>query len=132
MHKHIMEELMEKVNSWLKAVKQQKEINEQLEKYVAQKSKGVNTLSEYYILNFLSESANKTLSQSEIIEKMPLSQSATSRVLSHLLAKNCGAIQRHQSQDDKRSLVLKLTPIGQAVVDNLTPGIDEILGNNQF
>ncbi|MFR0611003.1 MarR family winged helix-turn-helix transcriptional regulator [Limosilactobacillus balticus] len=118
---------MNNVEKWLNKVKSQKAITEKLENFVNRQSNGVNTLSEYYILNFLAQSPTKSLSQSEIIDKMPLSQSATSRVLSHLLAKNCGAIKRHQSPDDKRSQFLVITPIGEKIVTNLTPGIQKIL-----
>lgn len=120
------------MNNWLQAVKLQKEVNEQLEKYVDHQSKGVNTLNEYYILKFLSESRTKSLPQSEIIDMMPLSQSATSRVLSHLLAKNCGAIERRKLENDKRGFTLVITSIGEEVVRNLTPGIEKILSENNF
>lgn len=120
------------INNWLRAVKLQKEVNEQLEKYVDRQSKGVNTLNEYYILKFLSESATKSLPQADIIDMMPISQSATSRVISHLLAKNCGAVERQKLTNDKRGFALVITSIGEDVVNNLTPGVDKILSENNF
>lgn len=130
MRKQLLEDVL--MNNWLQTIKLQKRVNEQLEKYVDRQSNGVNTLNEYYILKFLADSPEKTLSQSEIIDKMPISQSATSRVLSHLLAKNCGAIERRKSQTDKRGFNLVITSIGEDIVNNLTPGVKKILSENGF
>lgn len=120
------------MNKWLETIKLQKEINDQLEKYVDRQSNGVNTLNEYYILKFLSDSDSHSLSQAQVIDMMPISQSATSRVLSHLLAKNCGAIERRKMPNDKRGFTLVITGIGEKIVNDLTPGIKKILKENNF
>lgn len=120
------------IKNWIQAIKLQKEVNDKLEKFVDRQSNGVNTLNEYYILKFLSDSDTKSLSQSDIIAMMPLSQSATSRVLSHLLGKHCGAIERRKLPNDKRGFALVITPIGEEIVKNLTPGVDKILAESNF
>ncbi|WP_445488711.1 MarR family winged helix-turn-helix transcriptional regulator [Niallia sp. 03133] len=71
------------------------------------------TLREFYVLLFLSQSPDKKLRLQQLQEMVGLSQSALSRLVARMEAKNCGALKRHICQDDRRGIYTSLTDYGE-------------------
>ncbi|MED4241112.1 MarR family transcriptional regulator [Priestia megaterium] len=71
------------------------------------------SLKEFYVLYFISQTSEKKLRLQQIQELVGLSQSATSRLVDRLEAENCGALQRHICEDDRRGIYTRLTPLGE-------------------
>lgn len=71
------------------------------------------SLKEFYVLNFISKSEEKKLRLQQLQEMVGLSQSATSRLVVRMEAKNCGALQRHICEDDRRGIYTRITELGE-------------------
>ncbi|KJD45942.1 MarR family winged helix-turn-helix transcriptional regulator [Paenibacillus terrae] len=71
------------------------------------------SLKEFYVLNFISKSEDKELRLQKLQEMVGLSQSATSRLVVRMEAKNCGALQRHICEDDRRGIYTRITELGE-------------------
>lgn len=102
-------------------------LDRQLEQALQELKPGL-TLNEFYVLKCLAASAGEVLSVKTISQKIDLSQSATSRMLARF-EKNCGVIKRTVSPDDKRSVVIELTPRGKEFLQDGMALIQPILAN---
>ncbi|MGW8440021.1 MarR family winged helix-turn-helix transcriptional regulator [Paenibacillus sp. S33] len=71
------------------------------------------SLKEFYVLGFISHSEEKKLRLQQLHELVGLSQSATSRLVVRMEAKNCGALQRHTCEDDRRGVYTRITELGE-------------------
>ncbi|KAF6573829.1 MarR family winged helix-turn-helix transcriptional regulator [Paenibacillus sp. SEL3] len=71
------------------------------------------SLKEFYVLGFISNSEEKKLRLQQLQELVGLSQSATSRLVVRMEAKNCGALQRHTCEDDRRGVYTRITEFGE-------------------
>ncbi|MFK4341934.1 MULTISPECIES: MarR family winged helix-turn-helix transcriptional regulator [unclassified Paenibacillus] len=71
------------------------------------------SLKEFYVLSFISNSEDKELRLQQLQEMVGLSQSATSRLVVRMEAKNCGALQRHICEDDRRGVYTRITELGE-------------------
>ncbi|WP_431086639.1 MarR family winged helix-turn-helix transcriptional regulator [Paenibacillus sp. 8b26] len=71
------------------------------------------SLKEFYVLNFISKSEDKELRLQKLQEMVGLSQSATSRLVVRMEAKNCGALERHICEDDRRGIYTRITELGE-------------------
>ncbi|MDY7991357.1 MarR family transcriptional regulator [Paenibacillus polymyxa] len=71
------------------------------------------SLKEFYVLGFISHSEEKKLRLQQLQELVGLSQSATSRLVVRMEAKNCGALQRHTCEDDRRGVYTRITELGE-------------------
>ncbi|AOK91133.1 MarR family transcriptional regulator [Paenibacillus polymyxa] len=71
------------------------------------------SLKEFYVLGFISHSEEKKLRLQQLQELVGLSQSATSRLVVRMEAKNCGALQRHTCEDDRRGVYTRITEFGE-------------------
>lgn len=71
------------------------------------------SLKEFYVLHFISSVEKKKLRLQQLQEMVGLSQSATSRLVVRMEAKDCGALQRHLCQDDRRGIYTEITPLGE-------------------
>lgn len=71
------------------------------------------SLKEFYVLNFIYKSDGKELRLQQLQEMVGLSQSATSRLVVRMEAKNCGALQRHMCEDDRRGIYTRITELGE-------------------
>lgn len=71
------------------------------------------SLKEFYVLNFISNSGEKKLRLQQLQELVGLSQSAISRLVVRMEAKNCGALERHICEDDRRGIYTRITELGE-------------------
>ncbi len=71
------------------------------------------SLKEFYVLSFISKSEQKKLRLQKLQEMVGLSQSATSRLVVRMEAKNCGALERHICEDDRRGIYTRITEFGE-------------------
>ncbi|MHA6530523.1 MarR family winged helix-turn-helix transcriptional regulator [Paenibacillus sp. BAC0078] len=71
------------------------------------------SLKEFYVLSFISKSEDKELRLQQLQEMVGLSQSATSRLVVRMEAKDCGALERHICEDDRRGIYTQITEIGE-------------------
>ncbi|MEC0180804.1 MarR family transcriptional regulator [Paenibacillus peoriae] len=71
------------------------------------------SLKEFYVLNFISKSEDKELRLQQLQEMVGLSQSATSRLVVRMEAKDCGALERHICEDDRRGIYTRVTELGE-------------------
>ncbi|WCM60738.1 MarR family winged helix-turn-helix transcriptional regulator [Paenibacillus polymyxa] len=71
------------------------------------------SLKEFYVLNFISKSEDKELRLQQLQEMVGLSQSATSRLVVRMEAKDCGALERHICEDDRRGIYTRITELGE-------------------
>ncbi|WP_342440393.1 MarR family transcriptional regulator [Paenibacillus sp. FSL L8-0436] len=71
------------------------------------------SLKEFYVLNFISNAEEKKLRLQQLQELVGLSQSATSRLVVRMEAKNFGALERHICEDDRRGIYTRITELGE-------------------
>ncbi|MBL1226628.1 MarR family winged helix-turn-helix transcriptional regulator [Enterococcus sp. BWR-S5] len=69
-------------------------------------------LNEFYVLHFLSIEESKKMRLQHLEERVGLSQSALSRLISRMEDKRCGVINRHVCTDDKRGIYISITDKG--------------------
>lgn len=99
------------LDNWLSLTDIQTSINNKLESVLQEKHN--LSLKEFYVLYFLSETSNKQLRLLQLQDMVGLSQSAISRLVGRMEAKNCGALQRHVCEDDRRGIYTRLTELGE-------------------
>ncbi len=71
------------------------------------------SLREFYVLLNLSKAPEHKLRLQQLQEMVGLSQSALSRLVTRLEAKEYGALQRHLCTDDRRGIYTALTEYGE-------------------
>lgn len=71
------------------------------------------SLNEFYVLYYLSQTAEKELRLQQLQKMIGLSQSAMSRLVVRLEAASCGALERHSCQLDRRGIYTRITPFGE-------------------
>ncbi|MBF0779936.1 MULTISPECIES: MarR family winged helix-turn-helix transcriptional regulator [unclassified Granulicatella] len=99
------------INKWLSISLQQKEIEHNLEKKLKEVSE--LTLNEFYVLYFLSQEPQRSMRIFDLQEKVHLTQSAMSRLISRMEKKEHSGIIRGNCPKDKRGVCIKLTPEGE-------------------
>ncbi|WP_409178917.1 MarR family winged helix-turn-helix transcriptional regulator [Brevibacillus fortis] len=115
----------ELINDWLSLTHITDSISNTLEK-VLQENYNLS-LKEFYVLYFLSKEGNKTLRLQQLQERVGLSQSAISRLVGRLEAKNCRALQRNVCEDDRRGVYTQLTELGEEKLQRYLVTMNEIL-----
>lgn len=115
----------ELLDIWLSLTQIQSNINDELEQAL-QKDYDLS-LKEFYALNFISQSENKELRLQQLQEMVGLSQSAISRLVVRMEAKDCGALQRHICEKDRRGIYTGLTEIGENKLQRARETFNEIL-----
>lgn len=87
------------------------------------------TLKEFYVLHFISRSEEKKLRLQHLQEMVGLSQSAISRLVGRMEAKNCGALQRHVCENDRRGIYTCITALGEEKLERALVTFNEVLQN---
>lgn len=85
------------------------------------------SLKEFYVLYFLSQEAEKKLKLQDLEEKVGLSQSAVSRLVSKFEAKGCGALERNVCEQDRRIIYTTLTKTGAAKLAAAAATVEQVL-----
>ncbi|QOS79055.1 MarR family transcriptional regulator [Paenibacillus sp. JNUCC31] len=99
------------LNHWLSFSDIQTKINNRLESALEEKYS--LSLKEFYVLYYLSQTSDKQLRLQQLQDLVGLSQSAISRLVVRMEAKNCGALQRHVCENDRRGVYTCLTDLGE-------------------
>lgn len=97
--------------SWLALSSLQGAIATELEHVLQHQHK--LSLREFYVLLYLSKAPEHKLRLQQLQDMVGLSQSALSRLVTRLEAKECGALQRHLCTDDRRGIYTALTEYGK-------------------
>ncbi|WP_046232434.1 MarR family winged helix-turn-helix transcriptional regulator [Paenibacillus algorifonticola] len=85
------------------------------------------SLKEFYVLNFISNSEDRELRLQQLQELVGLSQSATSRLVVRMEAKECGALERHICEDDRRGIYTRITELGENKYQRALQTFNEVL-----
>lgn len=117
------------INKWLNIRLKQREIENNLEKKLKETSD--LTLSEFYVLYFLSLEPQRSMRIFDLQEKVQLTQSAMSRLISRMEKKEHGGIIRGNCPKDKRGVCIKLTPEGEKDLEKYIGQVKEIFENYQ-
>ncbi|MBA9087182.1 DNA-binding MarR family transcriptional regulator [Fontibacillus solani] len=122
MNEHNKNELLD---IWLTLTHFQSKINDELEQAL-QEQFGLS-LKEFYVLNFISQTEEKKLRLQQLQDMVGLSQSAISRLVGRMEAKNCGALQRHICEDDRRGIYTCITELGEKKLQRALVTFNEVL-----
>ncbi|OMF07848.1 MarR family transcriptional regulator [Paenibacillus amylolyticus] len=106
-----MQQKSERLNVWLAFSNIHTHLNEKLEQALLQQYD--LSLKEFYVLNFIYNAEGKELRLQQLQEQVGLSQSATSRLVVRMEAKDCGALERHACEDDRRGIYTRITELGE-------------------
>ena len=115
------------LEKWFDFNRRQVELEALLEQTIAEQSDQSLTLKEFYLLHFLNQTQEKSLSQIDLPDKLHLSPSAVSRMVARLEAKNCGLLSRRCCDQDKRASFICLTKEGQTTLAYLQKAVEESL-----
>lgn len=86
-------------------------------------------INEFYVLFILSQSPERQMRLSDLIQQISLSQSAMSRLIGRLEAKNPTIIIRKNSSEDKRIMLIQLTNHGLKVTHKAIEEVTQFLVN---
>ena len=115
------------LEKWFDFNRRQVELEAILEQTIAEQSDQSLTLKEFYLLHFLNQAQEKSLRQIDLPDKLHLSPSAVSRMVTRLEAKNCGLLSRRCCDQDKRASFICLTKEGQTTLAYLQKAVEESL-----
>ncbi|MGM0216509.1 hypothetical protein IGI42_004105 [Enterococcus sp. AZ109] len=110
---------------WLELRNRQKMIEDNLEKALSE-NEGLS-LNEFYVLFFLNTTDDKSMRLNHLQKHVGLSQSAMSRMIARMENKNCGVIERHSCDNDKRGIYINLTEKGQEKLVSGQQTVDDVL-----
>ncbi|WP_219582329.1 MarR family winged helix-turn-helix transcriptional regulator [Trichococcus shcherbakoviae] len=85
------------------------------------------SLKEFYVLYFLSQEPDQKLKLQDLEEKVGLSQSAVSRLVSKFEAKGCGALERNICEQDRRIIYTTLTKTGATKLAAAAATVEQVL-----
>ncbi|EOT44511.1 MarR family winged helix-turn-helix transcriptional regulator [Enterococcus columbae] len=112
---------------WVSMINHQKMMMDELSKILQrQYDIGIN---EFYVLFVLSQSPERQMRLSDLIQQISLSQSAMSRLIGRLEAKNPTIIMRKNNNHDKRSMLIQLTNHGLKVTQQAIEEVNYFLVN---
>lgn len=115
------------LEKWFDFNRRQVELEAILEETIAEQSEQTLTLKEFYLLHFLNQAEGKSLRQIDLPDKLHLSPSAVSRMVTRLEAKNCALLSRRCCDQDKRASFICLTSEGQTTLAYLQTAVEESL-----
>lgn len=116
----------ETIEHWFGFVRKQKQIETALNQELSGAGQSLS-LNEFYVLYFLDQEDNKKLRLQDLQVSVGLSQSAMSRMITRLEAKDCGVIERSTCDDDKRGVYIHLTTKGEDSLEEYEPKVVGVL-----
>ncbi|MDO4681001.1 MAG: MarR family transcriptional regulator [Aerococcus sp.] len=119
------------LEKWTAYNQKQIEIKGTIEQVLADLPSSELSLNEFYLLYYLNQSPRKKLNQFELPERLHLSASAVSRMISRLEAKNCGVIAKQLCDEDKRSTFIRITDHGQQIIAEAIKAVEAALTSYQ-
>lgn len=116
------------IDRWMSITNLQTQINNRIETEL--QNKHDLSLKEFFVLYLLSQTEEKKLRLQELQEWVGLSQSAISRLVGRLEAKNCRTLQRDVCEDDRRGIYTRLTPSGEMKFQEALATVENLLRDN--
>jgi DNA-binding MarR family transcriptional regulator len=113
------------LDDWFRFRNRHDEIKKALEEALLSCEHPVS-LNEFYTLYFLSLEEHKALAILDLAQKVGLSPSATSRMLTQF-EHSCGVITRRPCKTDKRSVFVTLTDLGTTRLKIFMKAIEPVL-----
>ncbi|CAM4497798.1 DNA-binding MarR family transcriptional regulator [Paenibacillus endophyticus] len=120
-----MENKNDTLDAWLFLTDLYSGVNDKLERTLQEKNN--LSLKEFYVLYFISKSDDKKLRLQQLQEMIGLSQSAISRLVVRMEAKNYGALERHVCEDDRRGIYTRITELGENKFQRALNTFNEVL-----
>ncbi|WP_460319806.1 MarR family winged helix-turn-helix transcriptional regulator [Paenibacillus sp. YSY-4.3] len=116
------------IDSWMSITNLQTQINNSIEAEL--QNKHDLSLKEFFVLYLLAQTEDKKLRLQELQEWVGLSQSAISRLVGRLEAKNCRTLQRDVCENDRRGIYTCLTPSGEVKFQESLATVETLLRDN--
>lgn len=116
------------IDSWMSITNLQTQINNSIEAEL--QAKHDLSLKEFFVLYLLAQTEDKKLRLQELQEWVGLSQSAISRLVGRLEAKNCRTLQRDVCENDRRGIYTCLTPSGEVKFQESLATVETLLRDN--
>ncbi|MGO4546340.1 MarR family winged helix-turn-helix transcriptional regulator [Paenibacillus sp. 2TAB23] len=113
------------LDAWLFLTDLYSSVNDKLERILQEKNN--LSLKEFYVLYFISKSEYKKLRLQQLQEMVGLSQSAISRLVVRMEAKNFGALERLVCEDDRRGIYTRITELGENKFQQALNTFNEVL-----
>ena len=123
------EKMSKSINNWIQSEEDHHKIKNNLNQILAKHELNLN---EFYVLYYLCDAPNHALAINEFCDKIDLSFSALSRLISHMSTKSCGVIERIANDNDKRSTLIHLTSHGENVLESAVADVNNYLNNNNY
>ncbi|WP_139999827.1 MarR family winged helix-turn-helix transcriptional regulator [Paenibacillus paridis] len=120
-----MENKKDTLDSWLFLTDLYSGVNDKLERTLQEQNN--LSLKEFYVLYFITKSDNKKLRLQQLQEMIGLSQSAISRLVVRMEAKNFGALERLVCEDDRRGIYTRITELGEKKFQSALNTFNEVL-----
>ncbi|QKS45910.1 MarR family transcriptional regulator [Paenibacillus cellulosilyticus] len=120
-----MDKNNEPITVWLSLAQLYSSISDKLEQALQQEY-GLS-LKEFSVLYYISNCEEKKLRLQSLQEMVGLSQSATSRLVVRMEAKECGALHRHMCADDRRGIYTQITEIGESKFQQALETFNQVL-----
>lgn len=118
------------IKEWLNYTRRKHEIEKAIE--AAINSVSDLSLNAFYFLLHLDEAADNELNLTLLEQKIGISQSAMSRLVSRMEDRHCGVIERKSHPNDKRSITIKLTKSGKETLDTVRKIVTSVLTEYDF
>lgn len=115
------------LEKWFQYTDRQLAMKQEIEDAILKVEGSTLNLNEFLLLYFLSKADHQRLFQNDLQDKLHLSASAISRMLSKLEAKNCEVITRITCQEDKRATQISLTEQGRTILANVLKEVESSL-----
>lgn len=117
---------MDLLRKWFDYNARQLEIQQSLEKGLAALPDCEMTLNEFYLLHHLMQADYHEVRQNDIVNFIPITSSAISRMLMRLETK-CNSIRREKCEEDKRATYVILTEEGKDWYQKGLKKVNEVL-----
>lgn len=116
-------------NQWLELKSLEKMLQQEMQVALTNGTHAL-TLNEFYVLHCLKETQGHKLQISALSEKIGLSISATSRMLTRF-EESCGVITRCVCKSDRRGVQISLTPLGKEELAEAYRLVEPVLAKYQ-
>lgn len=118
---------MSYLEKWFAYTDRQLAMKHSIEQALTQEEGAELELNEFLLLYFLSRADDHRLRQNSLQDKLHLSASAISRMLSRMEVKDCGVIEKTTCPNDKRGTYIALTPAGSDLLGRVLTRVEDSL-----
>ena len=112
------------LDQWFVYTNRQLAMKKEIEQAIQRVEGSTLTLNEFLLLYFLDQTADHRIMQNDLQDKLHLSASAVSRMITKLEAKDCGVIEKVACSTDKRAAYIVLTTRGEELLKNVLQEVE--------